>query len=132
MKNIVITVIVFLVMCICLFFASQYIILTCDKLLKIANKMESNIVDEQWDESYIRSFELLDIYEGHVQHMTIFVNHTNVDIIYSEVIKLTQYCKEQDKAESLATLHLIKTLLNEVHQMEKISVNNIFFIYRMQ
>ncbi|MEG0771869.1 DUF4363 family protein [Clostridium sp.] len=128
MKNIIVSIIVFVVMCVCLFFASQYIILTADKLLEVANKMETNIVDEAWDESYIRSFELLDIYEGHIRHMTVFVNHVNVDVIYSEVIKLTQYCKEEDKPEALATLHLIKTLLQEVRQMEQITVNNIFFI----
>ncbi|EQB90079.1 hypothetical protein J2Z44_002075 [Clostridium punense] len=128
MRNIVVTIIIFLVMCFCLFFASQYIILTSDKLLDVANKMESNIVDENWDNAYILSFELLDIYEGHVKHMTIFINHANVDVIYSEVIKLTQYCKEEDKTESLATLHLIKTLLLEVKQLEKVSISNIFFI----
>ncbi|WP_291575379.1 DUF4363 family protein [Clostridium sp. UBA4548] len=128
MRNIVVTVVVFLIMCFCLFFASQYIILTSDKLLDVANKMENNIVDEKWDDAYIHSFELLDIYEGHVRHMTVFVNHANVDVIYSEVIKLTQYCKEEDKAEALATLHLIKTLLQEVRQMEKVTINNIFFI----
>lgn len=128
MKNIVITFIVFILMCIGLFFASQYVILTCDKLLEVSNKIEEEIVDEKWDESYILSFELLDIYEGHVRTMTLFLNHSNVDIIYSEVIKLTQYCKEKDKAESLATLHLIKTILLEIKQMEKLTINNIFII----
>jgi hypothetical protein len=128
MKNIVITFILFIFMCVGLFFASEYIILTCDKLLNVADKIEGDIVDESWDEAYILSFELLDIYEGHVRHMTLFLNHTNVDIIYGEVIKLTQYCKEEEKSEALATLHLVKTLLQEVRQMEKLTINNIFLI----
>jgi len=115
-------------MCVGLFFASEYIILTCDKLLNVADKIEGDIVDESWDEAYILSFELLDIYEGHVRHMTLFLNHANVDIIYGEVIKLTQYCKEEEKSEALATLHLVKTLLQEVRQMEKLTINNIFLI----
>lgn len=128
MKNIVITFILFIFMCVGLFFASEYIILTCDKLLSVADKIEGDIVDESWDEAYILSFELLDIYEGHVRHMTLFLNHANVDIIYGEVIKLTQYCKEEEKSEALATLHLVKTLLQEVRQMEKLTINNIFLI----
>lgn len=128
MKNIVITFILFIFMCVGLFFASEYIILTCDKLLNVADKIEGDIVDESWDEAYILSFELLDIYEGHVRHMTLFLNHANVDIIYGEVIKLTQYCKEEEKSEALATLHLVKTLLQEVRQMEKLTINNIFLI----
>lgn len=128
MKNIVITFILFIFMCVGLFFASEYIILTCDKLLNVADKIEGDIVDESWDEAYILSFELLDIYEGHVRHMTLFLNHSNVDIIYGEVIKLTQYCKEEEKSEALATLHLVKTLLQEVRQMEKLTINNIFLI----
>lgn len=128
MKNIVITFILFIFMCVGLFFASEYIILTCDKLLNVADKIEGDIVDESWDEAYILSFELLDIYEGHVRHMTLFLNHSNVDIIYGEVIKLTQYCKEEEKSEALATLHFVKTLLQEVRQMEKLTINNIFFI----
>jgi len=109
-----------------LFFASKYIVLTCDKLLDVSSKIEENIVDDNWDDSYILSFELLNIYEGHVTNLTLFLNHSDFDNIYGEVIKLSQYTKCESKAEALATIHVVKTLINQVKEMESVNVGNIF------
>ncbi len=126
MKNMIVTCIIFFLMIIILFFASKYIVLTCDKLLDVSSEIEENIVNDNWDESYILSFELLNIYEGHVANLTLFLNHTDFDNIYSEIIKLSQYSKCKNKDEALSSIHVVKTLINQVKELESISIGNIF------
>lgn len=126
MKNMITTCIIFFLMIFILFFASKYIVLTCDKLLDVSSEIEENIVNDNWDESYMLSFELLNIYEGHVANLTLFLNHTDFDNIYSEVIKLSQYSKCKNKDEALSSIHVVKTLINQVKELESISIGNIF------
>ncbi len=126
MKNMITTCIIFFLMIVILFFASKYIVLTCDKLLDVSSEIEENIVNNNWDESYMLSFELLNIYEGHVANLTLFLNHTDFDNIYSEVIKLSQYSKCKNKDEALSSIHVVKTLINQVKELESISIGNIF------
>ncbi|HAK42126.1 MAG TPA: hypothetical protein DCM59_04660 [Clostridium sp.] len=126
MKNMIFTCIIFFLMLFILFFASKYIILTCDKLLDVSSKIEENIVNDNWDESYMLSFELLNIYEGHIANLTLFLNHTDFDNIYSEIIKLSQYSKCESKDEALSSIHVVKTLINHVKELESITVGNIF------
>lgn len=126
MKNMIATCIIFFLMIFILFFASKYIVLTCDKLLDVSSEIEENIVNNNWDESYMLSFELLNIYEGHVANLTLFLNHTDFDNIYSEVIKLSQYSKCKNKDEALSSIHVVKTLINQVKELESISIGNIF------
>jgi len=127
MKNMIATCIIFFLMIFILFFASKYIVLTCDKLLDVSSEIEENIVNDNWDESYMLSFELLNIYEGHVANLTLFLNHTDFDNIYSEVIKLSQYSKCKNKDEALSSIHVVKTLINQVKELESISIGNIFW-----
>ncbi|GAA0775328.1 DUF4363 family protein [Clostridium subterminale] len=126
MKNLIATCIIFFLMIFILFFASKYIVLTCDKLLDVSSEIEENIVNDNWDESYMLSFELLNIYEGHVANLTLFLNHTDFDNIYSEIIKLSQYSKCKNKDEALSSIHVVKTLINQVKELESISIGNIF------
>ena len=126
MKNMIGTSIIFIIMLVFLFFASRYITLTCDKMLEVTCKIEDNLVDNKWDESYMLSFELLNIYEGHVSNLTIFLNHLDFHNIYNEIIKLSQYTKCETEDEALASIHVIKALLKEVKEMESLSISNIF------
>lgn len=126
MKNMIWTSAIFLIMVILLFFASRYVTLTCDKMLEVTCEIEANIIDKNWDESYILSFELLNIYEGHVSNLTLFLNHFDFHNIYNEIIKLSQYAKCETKDESLASIHVLKALISEIKEMECISISNIF------
>ncbi|MFR1710257.1 MAG: DUF4363 family protein [Clostridium sp.] len=126
MKNMISTCIIFFFMLFILFFASKYIVLTCDKLLDVSSRIEENIVNDNWDESYMLSFELLNIYEGHIANLTLFLNHTDFDNIYSEIIKLSQYSKCESKDEALSSIHVVKTLINHVKELESITLGNIF------
>lgn len=126
MKNMILTTIIFFMMLVSLFFASKYITLTCDKMLDVTCQLEDNLINDNWDESYMLSFELLNIYEGHINALTLFLNHSDFHNIYNEVIKLSQYTKCETKDEALASIHMLKAIIKEAQDMESITIGNIF------
>lgn len=125
MKKVILPFALFLAMLVGLYYSTKYINNTCDKLLEIAYETESSIAFEQWDNAYINSVVLLTSYEKDMSIVTLFLNHEELDIIYNETLKLTQYTKEEDKTHSLSSIHLVKSLIEGVKESQKITLRNI-------
>ncbi|WP_291583356.1 DUF4363 family protein [Clostridium sp. UBA6640] len=125
MKKVILPFALFLAMLVGLYYSTKYINNTCDKLLEIAYETESSISFEQWDDAYINSVALLTSYEKDMSTVTLFLNHEELDIIYNETLKLTQYTKEEDKTHSLSSIHLVKSLIEGIKESQKITLRNI-------
>lgn len=125
MKKVILPFALFLAMLVGLYYSTKYINNTCDKLLEIAYETESSIAFEQWDNAYINSVVLLTSYEKDMSIVTLFLNHEELDIIYNETLKLTQYTKEEDKTHSLSSIHLVKSLIEGVKESQKVTLRNI-------
>jgi hypothetical protein len=125
MKKVILPFALFLAMLVGLYYSTKYINNTCDKLSEIAYETESSIAFEQWDNAYINSVVLLTSYEKDMSIVTLFLNHEELDIIYNETLKLTQYTKEEDKTHSLSSIHLVKSLIEGIKESQKITLRNI-------
>jgi len=68
---------------------------------------------------------LLTSYEKDMSIVTLFLNHEELDTIYNEALKLTQYTKEEDKTHSLSSIHLVKSLIEGIKEGQKITLRNI-------
>lgn len=130
MKKVILPFMLFLAMLVGLYYSTKYTNNTCDKLLKITSDTEASIAFEQWDNAYINSMDLLSNYEKDMSLVTLFLNHEELDIIYNETLKLTQFTKEKDKSHSLSTIHLIKSLIKGIKEGQKLTLRNIFYIYK--
>ncbi|WP_454053255.1 DUF4363 family protein [Clostridium sp. Marseille-Q7071] len=126
MKKVILPFMLFLAMLVGLYYSTKYTNNTCDKLLEIAYETESSIAFEQWDNAYINSMTLLTSYEKDMSIVTLFLNHEELDIIYNEALKLTQYTKEEDKTHSLSSIHLVKSLIEGIKEGQKITLRNVF------
>lgn len=126
MKKVILPFMLFLAMLVGLYYSTKYTNNTCDKLLEIAYETESSIAFEQWDNAYINSMTLLTSYEKDMSIVTLFLNHEELDIIYNESLKLTQYTKEEDKTHSLSSIHLVKSLIEGIKEGQKITLRNVF------
>ncbi|WP_461613720.1 DUF4363 family protein [Clostridium sp. Marseille-QA1073] len=126
MKKVILPFMLFLAMLVGLYYSTKYTNNTCDKLLEIAYETESSIAFEQWDNAYINSMALLTSYEKDMSIVTLFLNHEELDIIYNEALKLTQYTKEEDKTHSLSSIHLVKSLIEGIKEGQKITLRNVF------
>lgn len=126
MKNVFITLIIFIAMFLTIAFSVNYLNNACTKLNVISSQIEKSIETDSWNEAYTESLTLFHDWEKYTRKVSVFVNHAEIDNIYSEMLKLTQYTKCHNKEEALASNEVIKFLFKHIVNMEKINLQNIF------
>jgi hypothetical protein len=95
-------------------------------LQKLNDKLEDYITDNNWDKAYKSSLDFTEKWEKHSKTIKLFINHQEIDNIEMELWKLPQYVKEESKDEALASVHVLKFLLNHISNLEKVNLQNIF------
>jgi predicted PurR-regulated permease PerM len=126
MKSISISIIIFAAMILCIVFSTNYLNKITNNLQTLNDNLEEYVSKEQWEKAYNTSLEYTHKWENHSKIVKLFVNHQEIDNIEMELWKLPQYVKEKSKDESLASIHVLKFLLNHITNLEKINTQNIF------
>ncbi|MCY6369557.1 DUF4363 family protein [Clostridium ganghwense] len=125
MKNVIASFIIFLILIICILFSINYLEKTCSHYKNITSSLENTIKDGSWEESYEISIKLLKNWEKDSKVISIFIDHEYIDDMHVELLKLTQYVKYKNKSDSLASLHSIKFLIDDIIDFEKTTIQNI-------
>lgn len=125
MKNIIISFSIFAVMLISIFFALNYLNKTCQNLEELSDQIETHIDKGDWDTAYKESIVYLDKWQKYTDILSIFVNHQEIDNVNNELWKLSQYIKENNKDETMASVHVIKFYLKHINGLEKVNPQNI-------
>lgn len=126
MKNVIISFFLFIAMIIGMIFSINYLNKTCNDLMEVCDTLEETISNQQWDSLHDDSLELLDELKDKSKIMSMFIDHQQIDHMVNELFKFTQYIKEHDKEESLASLHVIKFYIENIQEVQKINIQNIF------
>ena len=126
MKNLIISVTIFLTMLVAIFYSTVYLSRICSDLIKTSDALEEQITNDKWQDAYESSIKLTSKWKNYCTKLSIFVDHEEIDNIDHELWTLTQYTKCKNKDESLAAIHVIKFFTNHITNMEKITVQNIF------
>lgn len=126
MKNIITSFLIFIVIISSAFFSIKYLNRVCSTLEILSNQIENNIQDDDWNKAYGNSIKFLNEWDRYSQKVSFFTHHAEIDNVNNELWKLTQYTKEKNKDESLASAHVIKFLLKHISEMEKVNLQNIF------
>ncbi|MFD3155822.1 DUF4363 family protein [Haloimpatiens sp. FM7330] len=126
MKNIITSFIIFIIMITGIFFSSKHLTNVSNQLLKQTNSLETIVTNEKWEDAYKMSISLLNKWKKEHRKLSVFVHHEEIDDINNELLQLTQYVKCKDKSESLAKIHVIKFFVNNIIELEKVNLQNIF------
>lgn len=126
MKNIFVSIILFIMLLLLIILPPRYLSRICGTLTDKTDDIELLVSNENWDDSYILSVQLLESWQEDKNVFTIFAPHDEIDDVNMEIYKLSQYVKSRDKSESLASIHLIKFLVNHLNELNKVSLQNIF------
>lgn len=126
MKNVVISLIISAIMIVAMSFSIKYLNKVSQKLGRLNNDIEQQITDDNWDKAYKTSIEFTDKWNDYSKKIKLFSNHQEIDNIEMELRKLPQYIKEMTKDEALASVHVLKFLLDHIAELEKIKIHNIF------
>jgi hypothetical protein len=126
MKNVVIALLIMIIMVISITFSLNYLNNTTDDLRGLNDEIEQYINDNNWDEAYKASIEYTQKWSDYSKTLKLFIDHQEMDQIEIELWKLPQYIKEQTKDDSLATVHVLKFLVDHISEIEKVNIQNIF------
>lgn len=126
MKNVVISLILFIVMIVGITFSLKYLNKASHDLGNLSDEIEQSITDNNWDKAYKSSIEYTEKWKDYAKKIKLFLDHQEMDKIETELWKLPQYIKEETKDESLATVHVLKFLVDHISELEKVNIQNIF------
>ncbi|MBU3184113.1 DUF4363 family protein [Clostridium estertheticum] len=126
MKNVLIAFSLFIIMMVGIFLSVNIINVKCSKLQDLNCTLESYIIKEKYQDAYELSLTYIAEWKKTSKLLTIYTHHEDLDNIDSEILKLTQYIKIKDKSEGLATVHVMKYLVDHIMSHEKVSISNIF------
>ena len=125
MKNIIISLIIFIALIFGVFISLNYLSNMCDDLVKKGDAIEDQIAKDNWEEAYNSSMKLTNEWREHCDTISFFVHHQEIDNIDNELWKLSQYTKCKNKDESLASIHVVKFYINHIKNLENVSIQNI-------
>lgn len=125
MKNTVTSLILFLAVLAFIFFANSKIIQLCDHISTESAKIEKLLDNKEWDKSYTESVKLLNKLEEDGFISSVYINHTEMDSLIDQIVRLTILVKCKDESESLSTLHLIKYGSERIKDLQYPSIENI-------
>lgn len=126
MKNMIASFILFIALIVTMIFSMKYLEKKCEYYSKKIEHLEKIVLNNSWDEAYADSTKFLVEWEKDSHIVPAFINHIHVESITSNVLRLTQYTKLKDKVDSLTTIHEIKFLLEEMLDIEKVTLPNVF------
>lgn len=106
-------------------FSIDYLNNVSQDLGSLNNDIEQQIIDGNWNRAYQSSIELTDNWKYYSKTIKLFSNHQEIDTIEIELQKLPQYIKEMTKDEALASVQVLKFLLDHIAELEKIKIQNI-------
>lgn len=126
MKNIILTIILFLLLVSSLFFLNNKFIYICDELRLKGSEIEILLDNNQTDIAYDKSLELLNFLDYQSIISSVYLNHADYDTLINEALKTCIYIKNDDLSEAQASIHLVVFTSDHLKEMHKINIKNIF------
>ena len=126
MKNTLISFFIFFSLIGFMLYSHNLLIKMCDEIIVICDKLENDINNNDFNESYNDSLSLIHRIEQSGSPIAIYINHSDLDYILNEASKLNQYIKFKSISDSLASVGSIRTYTTTIKQLQIPTLKNIF------
>lgn len=126
MKNIFMTLFLFIGVILICFFSVRYLNNISNKVYAENTSIKKYIQSENWAKANKKSKEMSNQWHIYSNNCSVFVNHTLIDDLSLEEHKLEAYIKTKDKEEALASSESIEFLLERIKKLETINLQNLF------
>lgn len=126
MKNIFMTLFLFIGVILICFFSVRYLNNISNKVYAENTSIKKYIQSENWTKANNKSKEMSNQWHIYSNNCSVFVNHTLIDDLSLEEHKLEAYIKTKDKEEALASSESIEFLLERIKKLETINLQNLF------
>lgn len=125
MKNTYISIVLFAVLIVALFFLNYKFIDLCDEIVLNCDDIEVSLNDYDEESAYEKSVNLLSLITEKADIPAIYLNHVDYDLIKNDSLKLSLYIRGDDRAESLATLHALRSTAQHLKELQSPNLKNI-------
>lgn len=125
MKNSLLSIGLFIILFICLFFADKNLVSTCNEIAIKCEEIEILLNTNDNDKAYMEAVSLLRLMEKESSTASMYVNHVDYDCIINESLKLTIYIKEKDHGEALASLHVLRYASRNMKDIQSPNLKNL-------
>lgn len=126
MKNVLITLFLFLSVLLICFTSVNYLNNTSNTLYLENAQIEKHIKEDNWQQANNISKQMDKKWHDFSSRCSIFVNHTLIDDLSLEDHKLSAYIKTKDKEEALASCNSIGFLIERIKKLETVNFQNLF------
>ena len=124
-KNSLISLSLFLVLIIFLFYADFKFKELCTDIVNICDEMEDSIKTADSEVSFQKAMDLFDMIQERGSIAAIYINHMDYDVMLNEALKLSVYLENDDESESEASLHLLKYSTKHMKELQVPNIENI-------
>lgn len=126
MKNTITSILIFLAVLGVVTYFNSSLTKLCNKIKTDTKTIHALIENEDWEDAYNESEKLSKIIKNHSFVLSMYVNHRDFDDILDESIELCLYVQDKDPTESLIALYTLKNSANNMYELHKPTIENIF------
>lgn len=125
MRNTIISIGLFIALVIGLFFLNNKFVDLCNEIIVKCDLIEESLNNYDEDKAYEDSVALIDMVKEKADVPAIYLNHVDYDVLKNDALKLSLYIRGDDRAESLATLHAVRSTAEHLRDLQTPNIKNL-------
>ena len=125
MKNTIISIGLFIALIICLFFLNNKFVNLCNEIVLRCDLIEESLNNYEEDKAYTDAVALIELIKEEADVPAIYLNHVDYDVLKNDALKLSLYIRGDDRAESLATLHSVRSTAEHLRDLQTPNFKNL-------
>ena len=125
MKNTIISIFLFIVLIIGLFFLNNKFVNLCNEIVLRCDLIEESLNNYEEDKAYTDAVALIELIKEEADVPAIYLNHVDYDVLKNDALKLSLYIRGDDRAESLATLHAVRSTAEHLRDLQTPNFKNL-------
>ncbi len=125
MKNTIISIGLFIALIICLFFLNNKFVNLCNEIVLRCDLIEESLNNYEEDKAYNDAVALIELIKEEADVPAIYLNHVDYDVLKNDALKLSLYIRGDDRAESLATLHAVRSTAEHLRDLQTPNFKNL-------
>lgn len=126
MRDAILSVFIFITIMFVVFFFNNSIINLCDDITTKSNEIELCLLQDDLETSYALSLDLLNNIKSKYTITSVYLNHTDIDNLITEGIKLSTYILHGDRSEASTSLYLLQSNTSHIRDLQIPKLENLF------
>ena len=126
MRNTIISVIIFLSLLGFVAYVNSSLMKLCNYVYIESENIELLIDSGEWKDAYTLTVDLINEIKKTDLLASVYLNHCDFDNLLNEALKLSLYVKCENDAESHVSVHLLKYSADNIKNLHKFAIENIF------